>query len=62
MKVYVDPDLCIGCGMCTELAPEVFRMGDGGQAEAVAQPAPDGEEKTRNAAESCPVLAIRTEE
>ena len=26
MKVEVDNDLCIGCGTCEALAPEVFKM------------------------------------
>ena len=27
MKARVDPDLCIGCGICPDVAPEVFEMG-----------------------------------
>ena len=26
MKVKVDADLCIGCGLCTETCPDVFEM------------------------------------
>jgi len=29
MKAKVDPDLCIGCELCVNLCPEVFRMEDG---------------------------------
>ena len=62
MKVYVDPNLCIGCGMCTQIAPEVFRMGEQGYAVPVAQPAPDQTAAADEAAGSCPVAAIGTEE
>jgi ferredoxin len=25
-NMHVDPDLCIGCGLCVELCPTVFEM------------------------------------
>lgn len=28
MKVWIDQDLCTGDGLCTEIAPVLFRMGD----------------------------------
>ena len=34
-KVTVKKDVCIGCGLCTSTAPEVFAFGDDGLAEAV---------------------------
>ena len=37
MKAYVDQDVCIGCGMCTSLAPDVFQMNGEGKAEAYAE-------------------------
>lgn len=56
MLAYVDPDVCIGCGLCAGMAPEVFQMGSHGKAEAVG----DGTEETvKLAVESCPVGAIR---
>ena len=30
MRVWVDQDLCTGCGLCHEIAPDVFTMGDDG--------------------------------
>jgi ferredoxin len=32
MKVWIDQDLCTGDGLCAEVAPEVFVMGDDGLA------------------------------
>ena len=51
MNAYVDPDLCIGCTQCAGLCPAVFQM-EG--TLAVAQPV--------DAANACPVSAIRIEE
>ena len=34
MRAYVDRELCIGCGLCTSIAPDVFAMNADGKAEA----------------------------
>ncbi len=61
MKVSVDQDLCIGCGLCESICPEVFRMNDDNLAEVIEQP--DSISDTcREACESCPVSAITIEE
>lgn len=58
MKAKVDPDVCIGCGLCPTTCPEVFRMEDD-KAVAYADPVPAGAEETcKKAAEECPVTAI----
>ena len=57
MKVSIDRDGCIGCGLCTETCPEVFKMGSDGFAEVAAEPTPENE-----AADGCPVSVISTEE
>ena len=36
-KCSVNKDLCIGCGLCTSVCPDVLVMGDDGLAEAVAE-------------------------
>lgn len=61
MKATVSED-CIGCGMCAGMAPDVFEVGDDGQAHAIVDEVPaDSEGSAREAAESCPVSAIAIE-
>lgn len=58
IEVEVDADLCIGTGNCVFFAPEVFAMGDGGQAQILdPQARPPGDVVW--AAEQCPIRAIR---
>jgi len=58
MKAKVDSDLCIGCELCVNHCPEVFRM-EGGKAVVVATVVPEAAETTRKQAEEeCPVDAI----
>lgn len=59
MKAYVDDGLCIGCGTCPEVCPEVFHMTDEGIAHAIDSDIPaDLEGKAKQACDSCPVDAI----
>lgn len=59
MKAKIDRDGCIGCGLCAETCPEVFRMADDGLAEVYVDEVPDGaEEKAAEAADGCPVSVI----
>ncbi len=59
MKASIDRALCIGCGLCEEICPEVFAMGDDAIALVVLEAVPpELDEKTRDAASSCPVEAI----
>lgn len=58
MKIIVDKDKCIGCGACVATAPKSFRLSEDGKAEVI-EPPKDSEEEIKNAAESCPVEAIK---
>jgi ferredoxin len=58
MKVFVDAEVCTGCGLCTELCPEVFEMDDEVAAVIVDTIAPEEEDIVEEAIESCPVDAI----
>jgi len=59
MKAVVDPDICIGCGLCADTCPGVYLM-EGDKAVVSLTPvAPDQEECARKGAEECPVEAIK---
>ncbi|HHX51387.1 MAG TPA: ferredoxin [Clostridia bacterium] len=59
MKVTVDPDLCIACGACIDVAPELFDWNDDGLSEAIVDEVPeDQEDLAREAIDSCPTEAI----
>lgn len=62
MVACVDKDLCIGCGLCPSIAPEVFKMDDDGKAIAyVDEVPPEAEANAKEAEASCPVSAIKVE-
>ena len=43
MRATVDKSLCMGCGLCPDICPEVFEM-DGDQAVTKADKVPTGAE------------------
>lgn len=57
MKVSINEDTCIGCGLCTGICPEVFDL-DGSVAKVIAQPTVANDAAANEAVESCPVNAI----
>jgi len=62
MKIRVDPDKCIGCGLCVSLAEDYFVMDEKtGKAKVIKQPEKEDKDVI-NAIESCPVEAISEEE
>lgn len=63
MKATVDQDLCIGCGICEGIVPEVFSLQNEPYAEVLLDPIPEEfQDATREAAEECPEAAIIIEE
>lgn len=61
MKAIIDADLCIGCQACVDTCADVFQM-DGDKAIVIADPVPSAcEECAKEAAETCPVDAIKYE-
>lgn len=62
MKAYIDRSGCIGCGLCAEIFPDVFRMGDDGLAEVYAQPNDGSADAAEEARINCPVSVISIED
>lgn len=61
MKAIVDSDICVGCGLCSEICPEVFSM-QGEEAVAFANlMSAEHLDEAKEAAEKCPVDAIGIE-
>lgn len=62
MKATIDQELCIGCGLCPTIAPEVFEMKDDGKAHEIVDEVPaDQENEAQESADSCPTNAIHVE-
>ena len=63
MKVSIDPTLCIACGSCVAICPEVFEMKEDGTVDVKTQwkgkeiPA-ELQAKVQEAHDMCPVTAI----
>ncbi len=62
MRAHVDKDACIGCGLCTDICPEVFSMDDDGKAVAIDSEIPaDAVDSAKEAEGQCPTEAIKVE-
>lgn len=63
MKAFVDPDTCLGCGICETIAPKVFKLELEPYAKVIVDVVPPEEEaRAREAMDSCPEQAISIEE
>ena len=60
MKATIDAGACTGCTLCTDICADVFEMGDDGLAKTKVAVVPaSAEASCKEAAESCPVTAIK---
>lgn len=58
MKAKVDRDLCIGCGLCVTISPDVFELDDEDIAVVISDIV---DETVEDARDSCPTDAISIE-
>lgn len=62
MKAMLDRSGCIGCGLCADTCPEVFRMAEDDLAEVIRDDVPENlEDKAEEARDNCPVSVISLE-
>lgn len=59
MKALVNQELCVGCGLCVSMNPEVFLIEDNGLAKAVNET--ENESLLQDCIDGCPVSAISKE-
>lgn len=61
MKIRIDREGCIGCGLCVSVCPDVFRLAEDGLAEVYAEPQKTDPGTVHEAAGGCPVGVIHVE-
>ena len=62
-KIKVNQNLCIGCGACANLYPNIFKMNENNKAEAISSElCEEDETRDQEIIDICPVKAIETEE
>jgi len=62
MKGFVDKNICIGCGVCPTVCPEIFEMDGDGLAKASESEIADAlVDSAKDAEDQCPVTAITVE-
>jgi ferredoxin len=58
MPIHIDQRACTGHGVCEELAPHIFEVGDDGSAHLLAPPTPADREVLLDAIDRCPTRAL----
>jgi ferredoxin len=61
MKVKIDAEGCIGCGLCVSTCPEVYAMQDDKAVVIVPAVPKEAEDSCKRAVDECPVTVITIE-
>lgn len=62
MRIVWDENRCASLGMCEEVAPEVFEVGDDGELVLLVPEPPESDRaRVTEAAAACPTGALRLE-
>jgi len=62
MKVRIDENLCTGCGLCADTCPDIFELADDVARVKKEEVPEENQDCVKEAAENCPVEAIKIEE
>lgn len=57
-RVVIDEELCVFCGACAEICPEVFALNEAKQKSEVIKPEGGPTDLIQEAIDSCPAAAI----
>jgi ferredoxin len=60
-KLYVDEEECIGCGLCSEIAPGVFHLNEEGISQVIVS-SEELQDSIQEAIDECPVECIHWED
>ena len=59
MEIYIDGNLCSGCGLCTDICPDIFKMDEENNIVVMNIDIPDEFwESCQDACNECPENAI----
>lgn len=62
MKIKVNQETCVGCEMCINVCPELFKLNDEYKSECISSDVPEELcDKAQEAVDVCPVKAIEAE-